>query len=443
MVENPPWDGTRFETMSRNARASRGFRSRDILLGSRRGVEYSMGLFRPLIAAYRASFAGLPREVWMLSAALLVNRAGTMVLPFLSLYLTHELELTASRAGQIIGCFGLGSMVGSFTGGWLSDRVSPLRVQQWSLFGSGIGFLAFTRLETFWSLAVGIFVVAAISDALRPAIMVSVAHYSAPESRRRSFALMRLAANLGMGIGPAVAGLLAHYGYFWIFVGDAVTCWTAGLVLVIAFGAGIRQQDGEPEHSAPEGRSPWRDGPFLLFLLLIVLLAMAFFQVWATMPLFLRAAYNASERAIGLLLSVNALLIAFTEMLIIRSVERFDALRTVGVGAVLVGAGLALLPFGPPYSVALAAMVVLTLGEMLAMPISNTVVAERAGGGQTGRYMGIYALAFSTAFVLGPVAGTAVYERLGPEVLWFGVGVMGILLGLGFASLSRSLGSSG
>ena len=56
--------------------------------------------------------------------------------------------------------------------------------------------------------------------------------------------------------------------------------------------------------------------------------------------------------------------------------------------------------------------------------------------------MGTYALAFSTAFVLGPVAGTAVYERFGPDVLWFGTGVLGIFLGLGFASLSRSLGHS-
>lgn len=398
-----------------------------------------MGLIRSLTTVYRASFSGLPREVWLLSGALLVNRAGTMVLPFLTLYLTIDLGLTAVRAGQIIGCFGLGSMVGSYAGGWLSDRMSPLRVQQLSLFASGAGFLAFTRLESFASLAVGIFVVAAVSDALRPALMVAVAHYSPPEVSKRSFALIRLAANLGMGVGPAIAGLLAHYSYFWLFVGDAATCWMAGLILVFTFGAGVRLPEDESVVTAPLGRSPWRDGPFLVFLLLIMVLAMTFFQVWTAMPLFLRAFYGASERAIGLLLSINALLIALTEMLVIRAVEHFDALRTVGVGAFLVGAGLALLPLGPPYMIAVAAMVILTVGEMLAMPISNTVVAQRAGRGQVGRYMGIYTLAFSAAFVVGPVAGTFVYEHFGPNALWFGVGGVGILLGLGFASLSNSL----
>jgi predicted MFS family arabinose efflux permease len=398
-----------------------------------------MVFFRAITAAYRSSFAGLPREVWLLSGALLVNRAGTMVLPFLSLYLTHDLGLTAVRAGQIIGCFGFGSMVGSYAGGWLSDRVSPLRVQQLSLAASGVGFLAFTRLESFFSLALGIFVLAAISDAFRPALMASVAHYSAPGTSKRSFSLIRLAANLGMGVGPAIAGLLAPYGYVWLFVGDAATCWMAALVLVVVFGAGAKPQADDAGSTMAPGRSPWRDGPFLLFLGLIVVLAMTFFQVWTTMPLFLRTFYGVSERSIGLLMSINALLIALTEMLVIRAVERLDGLRTVGVGALLVGAGLALLPFGPPYVVAVAAMVVLTVGEMLAMPISNTVVAERAGRGQTGRYMGIYTLAFSTAFVVGPVAGTAVYQHLGPDVLWFGIGVIGMLLGLGFAALSKPL----
>ena len=398
-----------------------------------------MGLIRSLTTVYRSSLSGLPREVWLLSGALLVNRAGTMVLPFLTLYLTIDLGLTAVRAGQIIGCFGLGSMVGSYAGGWLSDRMSPLRVQQGSLFASGVGFLVFTRLESFGSLAVGIFVLAAVSDALRPALMVAVAHYSPPEVSKRSFALIRLAANLGMGVGPAIAGLLAHYSYFWLFVGDAATCWMAGLMLVFAFGAGVRPPEDESGEAAPLGRSPWRDGPFLLFLLLIMVLAMTFFQVWTAMPLFLRAFYGASERAIGLLLSINALLIALTEMLVIRAVEHFDALRTVGVGAFLVGAGLALLPLGPPYAIAVAAMVILTVGEMLAMPISNTVVAQRAGRGQVGRYMGIYTLAFSAAFVVGPVAGTAVYEHFGPNALWFGVGGVGVFLGLGFTSLSKSL----
>ncbi len=398
-----------------------------------------MNALRRFTSAYADAFSGIPRVVWLLAGAALVNRAGTMVLPFLSLYLTHDIGLTAARAGQIIGCFGLGSMAGSYLGGRLSDRLGAMRVQQLSLFLSGVGFLLFIRLKSFSSLAVGVLVLATISEAFRPAIMSAVAQYSGPDHRARSFALLRLAVNLGMAIGPAVAGYLAYYGYAWLFVGDALTCWAAGLILVVVFRGKTEAADLPARSFQTAGNSPWRDGPFLLFLLLICLLGMTFFQVWSTMPIFLREFYHSSERAIGGLLSINALLIVIFEMLLIRAVEHLDRMRVVAIGALLVGAGLALLPLGPPYAVAVLAIAILTLGEMLALPIANVIVAERAGTSETGKYMGAYTLAFSTAFVFGPVAGTAIYEHVGADVLWYSIGALGLLLALAFAALSKPL----
>lgn len=395
-----------------------------------------MKLLRAMLAVYGRAFAGLPREVWLLCLTLFVNRAGTMVLPFLSLYLTREMELSAVAAGRIIACFGIGSMAGAFLGGWLSDRMSPLVVQQLSLAGSGVGFLLLTRLDSPLPIAIGVLLVALVADALRPALMVSISHYSPPEALKRSYALVRLAANLGMAIGPAVAGFLAQASYTWLFVADALTCWAAALILVAVFGPGRRRPVTAGDHEPASGVALQRDLPFMVFLLLVMLLAMVFFQVWTTLPLHLRAFYGTGERGIGLLLSVNAALIVLFEMLVIRAAEQCDSLRTVGAGAFLVCAGLALVPLGPPLAVAVAAMVVLTFGEMLALPISNTVVAERAGRARTGRAMGLYTLAFSAAFVVGPVAGTAVFERFGPAALWYGIGGIGVVLWLGFSALS-------
>jgi MFS family permease len=395
-----------------------------------------------LFSAYRAAYAGLPHEVWLLAGGLLVNRAGSMVLPFLSLYLTRDIGLTAARAGIVIGGFGLGSMVGSYFGGWLSDRMDPVRTQEISLFISGIGFLLFTQLEGFTALAIGVVVLAAISDVFRPALMVSVAHRSSPEIRTRAFALIRLAANLGMAVGPAMAGLLATHGYVWIFIGDALTCWVAASILLATISPRRLASDVNHKKEDAPGGSPWRDPPFLAFMLLLMVLGMAFLQVWSTMPLYLRSIYQMSERAIGLLLALNALLIVLAEMLLIRAVERRDRMRMVGLGSLLVCGGLALLAAGTWWVFAVLAMVVLTIGEMLSMPITNAVVADRAGTGLVGQYMGVYTLAFSTAFVIGPVVGTAVYQNLGPRVLWLGIGSLGIVLALAFTSLSRPLRKS-
>jgi predicted MFS family arabinose efflux permease len=395
--------------------------------------------FRTVFSAYRSAYAGLPREVWLLAGALLVNRAGTMVLPFLSLYLTRDLGLSAADAGIIIGCFGLGSMAGSFIGGWLSDRVDPVRVQELSLLASGVGFLAFTQLGSFAALAGGVLILAAISDAFRPALMAAVAHRTSPGIRSRAFALIRLAANLGMAVGPAAAGLLAVYGYVWIFVGDALTCWAAAAVLLATIAADFQAGTADRRQSTERKGSPWRDLPFLGFMLLLVVLAMAFFQVWSTVPLFLRSFYQMTERSIGLLLALNALLIVFTEMLLIRALENRDRMRMIGLGALLVCGGLAILPFGPGWVTAVLFMVVLTVGEMLSMPFANAVVAERAGVGSVGRYMGVYTLTFSTAFVLGPIAGTAIYQNISPQALWYGTGAVGVVLAVALAALSRPL----
>jgi MFS family permease len=202
-----------------------------------------MHLVQALITTYRSAFAGIPRAVWLLAGGLLINRAGTMVLPFLSLYLTRDLGLTPAKAGFVIGSFGLGAMAGSFIGGWLSDRLDPVRVQLVSLCATGIGFLIFTQIQKMGALMVGVFALSTISEAFRPALMAAVAHRSSPGIRARAFALIRLAANMGMAVGPAVAGLLAVYGYVWIFVGDAATCWAAALMLMATLTGGLSQAE--------------------------------------------------------------------------------------------------------------------------------------------------------------------------------------------------------
>ena len=71
---------------------------------------------------YKKAFSGLPSKVWILSLAMVVNRSGSMVLLFTSLYLTKELHYTLAEAGSVMSLYGIGSILGSYTGGWLTDR---------------------------------------------------------------------------------------------------------------------------------------------------------------------------------------------------------------------------------------------------------------------------------------------------------------------------------
>jgi predicted MFS family arabinose efflux permease len=374
--------------------------------------------------------------VWLQAAAMMINRSGTMVLPFLGLYLTHERGFTAIAAGRVLSLYGVGAVAGSFLGGWLSDRLGPVRTQQLSLLGAGIGFIVLGSLRTPVGIGIAVLALSVAADAFRPATFAAVAQRSDVAVRTRSLALIRLAANAGMSIGPAVGGLLAVHHYGLLFWADALTCWAAAVMLAISFGRSGPAAAPVPAAEREVRRSPWRDGPFLLFLALIALMATVFFQILGTMPLYWREHLRLAEDGIGLLLALNTVIIVLVEMVFVRSLENRDPLRLVAFGTVLMCGGFALMPLGSGVWYVAATIVVWTVGEMLVMPQSNAFASLRAGAGGTGRYMGAYMLAFATAFVAAPLAGTTVYQRWGGDVLWLACGAAGVVLASGFAALS-------
>jgi len=393
-------------------------------------------LIRRVARAYREAFSGLPRPVWLQALAMLINRSGTMVLPFLGLYLTHELAFTTAAAGRVLAMYGLGAIAGSFLGGWASDHLRPVRVQQLSLLGTGAGFLVLGRLHGHAAIAVVVFLISLVADAFRPATFAAVAQNSTVGIRTRALALVRLAANLGMSIGPAVGGFLAVRHYELLFVADALTCWLAAAMLAVVFRG--RAPAGAAAHPLSRGgrTSPWRDAPFVVFLALVALLATVFFQIMSTLPLYWREHLALAEDRIGLLLALNAVIIVLVEMVLVRSIEHRDHLRTAGVGAFLVCVGFSLMPLGGGPLFIAATIVVWTVGEMLCLPLTNAFASLRGGLAGTGRYLGAYMLAFATAFVVAPLVGTAVYQRWGAETLWYACAGVGAILLSGFWWLS-------
>ncbi len=393
-------------------------------------------MLRRVADTYRAAFAGLPRQVWILALAAVVNRSGTMVLPFMTLYLTTRLSFSILDAGRVLSLYGLGAIAGSWLGGVLSDRAGPVRVQIASLTATGCGFIVLGRLHGRVGIALAVLALSVVQECFRPAMFTAVTRGSDPAVRTRSLALVRLAVNLGMTVGPAVGGILAVRRYELLFVADALTCWLAAGVLAVALGwSGGAHAAPDPGRAA--ARSPWRDRPYVAFLAIMTVLGTVFFQISSTMPLYLRQHYRLAEDAIGFLLAINTVIIVAVEMVLLRAVERADHMALAGLGCLLVCSGFALLPLGRGWAFAALTVVVWTAGEMLSLPLTNSIASRRAPAAASGRYMGAYSLAFSVSFVIAPAAGTAVYQHLGPAVLWGGVGAVGVLLAAACLALAR------
>ncbi len=395
-------------------------------------------MIRHVIRVYRAAFAGLPRDVWILATVALVNRAGSMVLPFITLYLTQERGLSIARAGGLLALYGIGSTLGSWLGGIASDRFGAQRTMAASLITSGVCFVLLGLQRETWAIACGVLALAFTADMFRPAVMAAMAERAPEALQVRAFALLRLAINLGLTIGPAVGGVLAVRGYLWLFLVDGATSWAAALVLLLAPQAAVfAAHAARPDVRASS--SPWTDGPFLMLLAVTFSLACVFFQIVSTVPLYLRDAYGLREDAIGALLGMNAAIVVLFEMVLVHWSERRARMPLIALGCFLICAGFGLMPFGTSIGYAAFTIVVWSVGEMLSLPLINAVVADRAGVGQRGRYMGLYTMSFSTAFVLGPAGGTWLYEHLGADELWYVVGSVGLPLALGSLWLRRAL----
>jgi predicted MFS family arabinose efflux permease len=389
---------------------------------------------RRVLDTYRQSFSGLPRAAWVLASVSLVNRSGTMVLPFLVLYLTRELGFSRPEAGWVQGVYGMGSLAGAWIGGWLVDRVGSRRVQIASLVANGAGFFVLAMMRSHVSILVTAAAVSIVSEAFRPANAAAVAAASPPHVTSRTFALNRMAVNMGMTVGMGLGGVLAAtFGYRWLFFVDGATCLLAALLLWVL----RADPDAKPRRAdAPAGPSPWRDGFFLLACAFIFLLALVFFQLQGTFTLYLNEIYGLREDAIGGLMAINTVLVVLLEIVIVHRLEKKEPLGIVAIGAGLVCLGFAMMPWGRSALWAVAAIVVWTAGEITSFAFLATFVTSRTTRENQGRYMALYVMSFGLAYVLAAPVGTQIYERLGPDWVWHACGLAGIVLFGAFGAMA-------
>jgi len=388
-------------------------------------------MLRTALSRYINNFRGFRREVWILALITFINRAGTMVLPFLSKYLKENLHFTYGEVGWIMVSFGVGSMLGSWLGGKLTDKVGFYKVMVFSLFTSGMLFFVLQYITTFWGLCLGMFTIMTIADMFRPAMFVSLSVYAKPENRVRALTLVRLSVNLGFATGPVLGGLIilgmGYQGLFWI---DGSTCILA--ILIFAYFVKekkkIMAHDDESMTSLVP-KSVFRDKPFWVFLFVSFTTAMLFFQIFTTLPLFHHEKFGLSEFETGLLLSLNGILIFMFEMPIVSIMERkqVNRIKIIFWGAFLISLSFYVLLMDAWVGILGISIVIITFGEILSFPFSNAFAMGRAPRGQEGRYMALYTMSFSLAHIVSSKVGLEIIGNFGYATNWFIMGSFGVV----------------
>jgi len=401
-------------------------------------------MVKKTINSYQNSFRGLSPEVWWLALITFINRAGTMVLPFMSLYLTQDLNLTLSQVGWIMTSFGVGSLVGTWIGGKLTDTIGFYKVMVRSLLTTGFLFMALQFLHTFEGFLVGIFLTMLVADMFRPAMFVSLKAYSKPENRTRSLTLIRLAINLGFSFGPLLGGIIiAFIGYSGLFWVDGLTCIAAIFIMKLVLKEKQVKLSSETieDEAVSQMESVYKDKPFWIFLVVVFLMGFVFLQLFTTMPLYYREIHDLSEVQIGLIMSLNGFLIFLFEMPLIHYIEKkmLDKLKIITWSLVLFALSFLVLNTTMWIGILIIGMLLITVGEMLAFPFTNNFAMDRAPTGKEGRYLALYSMAFSFAHIFSAKTGMEVIDKLGFAANWFLMGGLGLLAVVLMIWLRRSL----
>jgi MFS family permease len=368
--------------------------------------------------------------MWVLFYTTLINRSGTMVIPFLVLYLTQKIGVSASEAGTALLVYGIGAFISSPITGRLADKIGALRVMKISLIGTSAVMLIYGFITNYYLILVFSFILSVINEAYRPANLSLISSIVTPSQRRISFALNRLGINIGMSIGPVVGGFIILLDYHFLFYLNAVASLAAGIYLILTPWTSLVKDEPADEEISSKPKlntSVLGDAKLLFFLFATIPVQLVFFQHIGGLPLFIVDDLKYSTAAFGLLSAINTVLIIIAEVPLNNLMSNMKYGRSMFFGALLAAVGFGAMAVARDTAPLIIAIIIWTFGEMIFFPVIAAYASEIAPPKKRGEYMGYFQMTFSFGFSAGPWLGTVVYQNYGSVILWSGALVMGLI----------------
>lgn len=370
-----------------------------------------------------ASLRALPRPAWVLFFGSFLNKFGAFVVPFLAIYMTRQ-GYTLVDAGLAISAYGIGNLVASLLGGYLADTLGRRKTIVLSMLSGATAMMLLSQARDLSAMIILSALTGVTSELYRPAASALLADLLPAGQRVTAFSAYRMAFNAGWAFGPATAGFLAERGYFWLFLGDALTSVLFGLVAWFALPRGIRSK--EPKIGWGEAlKTLRRDKKFHQAMFAALSISLVLFQMSSTFGLHVTR-LGFSPATYGTLISLNGALVVFCELPLTTVTRRFPAQRVMALGYLLLGLGFALNIFARTIPALIGCVVVFTLGEMIAMPVTGAYIADLSPPQMRGRYSGAFGLTWACGLVIGPALGMKLFA-FDSAALWISCGALGLL----------------
>jgi MFS family permease len=381
----------------------------------------------------------LPFRV-LVGAAFIDRLGGTMLFPFFALYVTEKFNVGMTEAGLLLGIFSLAGLVGGMVGGALTDKIGRRSLVIFGLISSALGSVAMgfvTSLPAFYALAV---VVGFLGDIAGPAHGAMVADMLPEEQRSEGFGVLRIVGNLAWIIGPTIGGVLALRSYTLLFITDAVTSLiTAGIVYRLI----PETKPAATEHAKSESllrtvigyREVARDRLYMAFLLTSVLMLLVYQQMYSTLSVYLRDVHGVPARGYGLLMSIDAALVVVAQLPVARRVKNYPPMLMMALGTAFYMVGFTIYGFVSTYVLFIAAILLITVGEMIVLPVGQALAARFAPEAMRGRYMAFFGFSWALPGMVSAWAAGMIMDNYNPNWVWYLCGIISAVAVTGFCGL--------
>ena len=385
-----------------------------------------------------------PSQFWVIVGSNFIDRVGgALIFPFFALYITRKFQVGMTEVGLLFALFSISDMFGTMIGGALTDFLGRKGMIIMGLIVSAMTSLAMglvNQLEWFYVMGVisGLFATAA-----GPAHQAMLTDILPEKKRAEGFGVMRVAMNLSVAIGPAIGGFIAAYSFLILFVADTVTSLITALIVYLVV---EETKPEEKEESAKKGfketfigyQEVFKDRKFMLFVIVSTIATIVYAQMYGTLSVYLRDIHGVPESGYGWLMTLNADMVVLFQFMIAWKISKHPPMLIMALGSLLYVIGFGMYGFVSVYLLFMLAMAIITIGEMVIIPVAQAYVGEAAPEDMRGRYSGVMGFSWMIPWMIGPLIAGLIMDNGNPDWVWYGSAILGTIAAAGFLWLRKS-----
>ncbi len=401
-------------------------------------------LFSNSMKRVNSIYQEYPKQFWVIVGSNFIDRVGgALIFPFFALYITMKFQVGMTEVGLLFALFSVTDMIGNMIGGALTDFLGRKTMIIMGLIISALTSLGMglvNQLEWFYVMGAvsGLFATAA--GPAHEAMLIDIL----PEKKRsEGFGVMRVAMNLSVAIGPAIGGFLASRSYLILFIADTVTSLITALIVYLVV------EESMPEEKESKVKTGFKDTfigygdvlkdrKFMLFVVISTIATLVYSQMYSTLSVFLRDVHGVPESGYGWLMTLNAGMVVLFQFMITRRISKHPPMLILALGSLLYVIGFGMYGFVNVYLMFMLAMVIITIGEMVIIPVAQAYVGNAAPEDMRGRYSGVMGFSWMIPWMIGPLLAGLIMDNGDPNWVWYGSAILGMIATLGFLWLRKS-----